>query len=121
MASVGIDADVVRRLHATRTGNIRHLSYVRPIVGSFLNYAFPKLSVHAADGQLLGEGTHVIATNVPEYGFRMPFCPDADPHDGQLDVRVFKRSGPTVYVAARRLDAHGVRRSRRRSCSISGG
>lgn len=93
MASVGIDADVVRRLHAERTGNIRHLSYAGPILRSFLNYTFPRLSVHSQDGELLCEGTHVIVTNVPEYGFRMPFCPAADPHDGLLDVRVFKHGG----------------------------
>ncbi len=93
MASVGVDADVVQRLAAVRKGNIHHLSYAKPILQSFLNYSFPKLAVYSVDGELLCEGTHVIATNVPEYGFRMPFCPDANPHDGELDVRVFKQPG----------------------------
>ncbi|MEO1984751.1 MAG: diacylglycerol kinase family protein [Fuerstiella sp.] len=93
MTSVGVDADVVRRLHRVRTGNIRHLSYVKPILQSFCGYAFPRLSVHSPDGELLGEGTHVIVTNIPAYGFRMPFSPQADPQDGLLDVRIFRQAG----------------------------
>ncbi|MCP4784962.1 MAG: hypothetical protein GY903_14900 [Fuerstiella sp.] len=93
MTSVGVDADVVRRLHYVRTGNIRRLSYVKPILQSFFGYGFPKLSVHAPDGELLGEGTHVIVTNIPAYGFRMSFSPQADPQDGLLDVRIFRQTG----------------------------
>lgn len=103
MCSVGLDADVVRRLHSTRQGNIRHFSYFKPILLSVLKYPFPPLQVFSSDGTLLAEGTHVIATNVPEYGFRMPFCPTADPHDGLLDVRVFKHAGrlPTFLHAVK--------------------
>ena len=90
MLSVGVDSEVVRRLHSERTGNIRHTSYIKPILGSFWNYSFPRLSVYSKSGELLAVGTHVIATNIPEYGFRMPFSPAADPHDGKLDVRVLK-------------------------------
>ena len=94
MVSVGMDGDVVRRLSMVRSGNISHLSYARPILGSLLKYDFPVVSVHDDDGTLLAQGTHVIVTNIPEYGFRMQFSPDANPHDGQLDVRVFHRTGP---------------------------
>ncbi len=93
MASVGVDAQVVQRLHAVRTGNIRRLSYVKPILQSFLGYTFPVLSVYSADGGLRGEGTHVIVTNIPAYGFRMSFSPQADPQSGLLDVRVFRQTG----------------------------
>jgi diacylglycerol kinase (ATP) len=93
MTSVGVDAQVVQRLHAVRTGHIRRLSYVKPILQSFLGYNFPALSVYSADGDLLGEGTHVIVTNIPAYGFRMPFSPQADPQNGRLDVRIFRQTG----------------------------
>ncbi|MEQ9406803.1 MAG: diacylglycerol kinase family protein [Fuerstiella sp.] len=93
MASCGVDAEVVRQLTFTRTGNISHLSYVRPILLSFLRYRFPEISVCGQDGKLLARGSHVIVTNIPEYGFHMPFCPNADPHDGLLDVRVFRTAG----------------------------
>ena len=103
MASIGVDSEVVRRLHAARRGNIRHLSYVKPILLSFLRYTFPRLSVYSADGELLAEGSHVIAANIPEYGFRMPFCPKASADDGALDIRVFQRFGrfATMWHAVR--------------------
>lgn len=103
MASVGVDADVVRRMHLSRRGNIRHLSYVQPICSSILMYPYPRLSVHAADGQLLGEGSHVIVTNIPEYGFRIPFCPLASAHDGLLDIRIFHLTGRWASMS------HGIR------------
>ena len=93
MASAGLDADVVRRLSARRTGNIGRSSYLLPVMTAFLKYDYPQLRVISADGDQLAEGTHVIATNIPEYGFRIPFAPTACPHDGSLDVRVFRRSG----------------------------
>jgi diacylglycerol kinase family enzyme len=93
MASVGVDAQVVQRLHAVRAGHIRRLSYVKPILQSFLGYRFPGLSVYSTDAGLCGEGTHVIVTNIPAYGFRMSFSPQADPRNGLLDVRIFRRTG----------------------------
>ena len=98
MASVGIDADVVRRLDESRSGNIQHLSYLKPIVASFTKYKFPELSVYSSEGELLGEGSHVIVTNIPEYGFRMQFASAANPHDGKLDVRIFRNSGMVATI-----------------------
>ncbi len=103
MASAGVDADVVRRLAAVRKGNIRHASYVVPILTSFTSYDFPKIEVLDTTGGLLASGSHVIVTNIPEYGFRMPFCPASDPHDGKLDVRVFRVAGSWATMA------HGMR------------
>lgn len=93
VASAGLDAEVVRRLTTRRTGNISHLSYIRPILGSIFGYGFPEVSVHDSAGQLLASGTHVMVTNIPEYGFKIPFCPLANPFDGKLDIRVFRRGG----------------------------
>ena len=103
MASAGVDADVVRRLDAVRTGNIHHLSYVRHIYKAIRHYDYPQLSVYDEDGQLQGQGTHVIATNIPQYGFGIPFAPAADPFDGLLDVRIFQGRGTlsTAWHAVR--------------------
>lgn len=98
MVSTGVDADIVRRLSSSRTGNITHSSYISPIVKSFLRYNFPSVTVHGADGAVLGRGTHVVVTNIPEYGFRMPFAPLADPHDGKLDIRIFQQSGTLATI-----------------------
>lgn len=93
MVSAGVDADVVRRLAAERTGNISHASYLRPVLASFFGYPYPSLVVRDRDGKIVASGSHVIAANLPEYGFRMPLTPLATPHDGLLDVCVFSSAG----------------------------
>jgi diacylglycerol kinase family enzyme len=93
MVSAGIDADVVRRLHSGRSGNISRSSYIRPILRCLFQYDFPSVRVRSADGVHEHQGSHVIVSNIPEYGFRLKFASEADPGDGLLDVRVFQRSG----------------------------
>ncbi len=101
MVSAGVDAEVVRRLNTVRSGNISHLSYASPIIRSFLSYGFPTIHVHDKNGKRLASGTHVIVTNMKEYGFHIPFCPNADPTDGRLDVRVFNgRSRVATFLHA---------------------
>lgn len=119
MVSAGVDAEVVRRLSTIRTGNISRLSYVWPIVQSFFRYRFSGVEVHGPDGQLLASGSHVIISNMPEYGFRMPFCPEADPTDGRLDVRVFRSAGATaslLHAIRTRLGLSDSRRDVARFC-----
>lgn len=103
MVSAGVDADVVRRLSQERRGNISHLSYLRPILSSFWGYSYPELTVLDEQGDVIGEGTHVIVANLPEYGFRMPFAEAAAPGDGLLDVAIFTGRGTcqTMWHAVR--------------------
>ena len=100
MLSAGVDAEVVHQLHSRRTGNIRHLSYVVPILRALLGYRGQLVTVESADKSGTGDhadanfshcytGGHLIISNVAAYGFRLPFCPQSQPHDGMLDVRVF--------------------------------
>lgn len=93
MASAGLDAEVVRLLALARTGNISHLSYFLPILTAFRRYQFPELQVKNEQGEVVAIGSHVLVSNMPEYGMKIPFCPGSNPHDGLLDVRVFKQSG----------------------------
>lgn len=93
MASAGLDAEVVRLLAMARRGNINHFSYLKPIFHAFRLYSFPELKVVDEHGEVLAVGSHVLVSNMPEYGMKIPFCPAADPHDGLLDVRVFKKFG----------------------------
>ncbi|GAB5442357.1 MAG: diacylglycerol kinase family protein [Fuerstiella sp.] len=93
MASAGVDAEVVHRLSTERTGNISYWSYLQPIARSFLKYHYPPIDVCSRDGKVLATGSHVIVTNIPEYGFRMKFSPQADPADGKLDVRIYQHAG----------------------------
>lgn len=116
MGSVGFDAEVIRRLHLARRGNISHLSYVSPICRSALQYPFPPLTV-TADGLTESiEGSLVVVSNFPAYAFQLPVNPDAQPDDGLLTVRVFQRPGrwnftkySTMVMRQAHLDRADVR------------
>ena len=89
MVSVGIDAEIVEAVHKVRSGNIHRLSYVRPVLRALLKNQPTTYRVVATDGSHNVSGSHIIVTNVPRYGFDIPFAPKARPDDGVLDVRVF--------------------------------
>ena len=89
MVSVGIDAEIVDAVHRARSGNIHRLSYVRHMLRAFLMNPPVTYRVVTADGSFHVSGRHIIATNVPRYGFDIPFAPLARPDDGVLDIRVF--------------------------------
>ncbi len=42
--SAGLDAEVVRRVHDQRTGNITHLAYARPLLQAIGGYQYPKVT-----------------------------------------------------------------------------
>lgn len=89
MVSVGIDAEIVDAVHRARSGNIHRLTYVRPVLRAFLKNQPVTYRVRSVDGSMDISGRHIIATNVPRYGFDIPFAPHARPDDGVLDIRVF--------------------------------
>lgn len=91
MASVGFDADVVRRLHRNRRGNISHLSYGPPLLESLRNYRYPELRLHWEGQKRPAKAKWAFIFNLPCYAGGLPFCPDAIGTDGQLDVCVFRR------------------------------
>ena len=98
MAGCGFDADVVRRLHSSRQGNIHHLSYAKPILDAIRTYDYPELRVHyapadaAPDAELTHEITArwVFVVNLPRYARGLSFSPRASGTDGLLDVCTFK-------------------------------
>ena len=98
MAGCGFDAEVVRRLHTERTGNIHHLSYVKPIVEAIRSYEYPELRVSYApmdslDGDdLSGEvvARWAFVVNIPRYAGGLNLAPGAAGDDGLLDVCTFR-------------------------------
>lgn len=92
MASCGFDADVVRRLHGERRGNINHLSYAKPILDSIRNYDYPLVRINYADGDERKnvEGRWVFIVNLPRYAGGLNLAPGASGSDGLLDVCTFK-------------------------------
>ncbi len=113
MAGCGFDAEVVRRLHAERTGHIRHLSYVKPIIDSIRRYQYPMLRVHCHavdDGDAVvkdslglkraGETLEsqrsftarwLFIVNLPRYAGGLRMVPQAVGTDGLLDICGFER------------------------------
>lgn len=89
MLSAGVDAQIVRQLHAVRTGHIHYASYLWPIVRGLCGYRPMQIEAASSSRAQVVRGTHVLISNVPVYGFGFRFSPEAVPHDGLLDVRVF--------------------------------
>jgi len=116
MAGCGFDADVVRRLHRHRTGNIHHLSYAKPILDSIRKYQYPELRVRYApvnspDGELTAEiaARWVFVVNLPRYAGGLSFAPQASGTDGLLDVCTFKEGSlwsGLVYLSGVMLGQH---------------
>jgi diacylglycerol kinase (ATP) len=96
MASAGFDAEVVRRLHERRTGNIRHWNYLQPILSTMRNYEYPELRVYCDDspsGTAPEEALRArwfFAFNLPCYARGIPIAPRADGTDGQFDLCMFE-------------------------------
>ena len=88
MLSVGPDADVVKAVHASRRGRIFRSRYVWPVIRTLLFGQVRQYRVRCEESGESWSGSHIILTNVPRYGFGMPFSPLALPDDGLLDVRV---------------------------------
>jgi diacylglycerol kinase (ATP) len=97
MAGCGFDAEVVRLLHQSRTGNIHHLSYIKPIVDAIRTYEYPELRVRYAptesDNDDLTEeltARWVFVVNVPRYAGGLNLARGATGDDGLLDVCTFR-------------------------------
>ncbi|WP_254508509.1 diacylglycerol/lipid kinase family protein [Anatilimnocola floriformis] len=98
MAGCGFDAEVVRRLHTERKGNIHHLSYIKPIFEAIRTYEYPELRVRyaptdaAAGTELTEELTArwVFVVNIPRYAGGLNLALGAAGDDGLLDVCTFR-------------------------------
>jgi diacylglycerol kinase family enzyme len=92
MASAGFDADVARRLDEGRSGNISHLSYLRPIWSSIRQYKYPRMRIEleSPEGDRRIDACWCFVFNLPQYGFGMRFVPHADGSDGRLNVCTFR-------------------------------
>lgn len=94
MISVGFDAEVVRRVHDRRRGNITHLAYAQPFLEAMRKYSYPP--VHAAWEGPAGQqgeavGRWLFGMNLPRYAQGLPIAPNANGLDGLLDLCVFER------------------------------
>jgi diacylglycerol kinase (ATP) len=97
--SAGLDAEVVRRVHEHRKGNITHLAYAGPLLQTVGGYRFPKVTVTSVDpdGQSLSTtGCWTFAVNLPCYALGLPLAPHAVGTDGHLDLCQLERGSLTA-------------------------
>ena len=105
MLSCGFDAEVVRRLHQDRQGNISHLAYAMPMLDSIRNYDYPNLRVEwEAEGEWQQRDCHwAFCFNAPTYAAGLRIVPNADPSDGSLDLATF--GGGSFWHGLRQFSA----------------
>lgn len=89
MAGVGLDADIIRRTHARRRGNIHKWQYIAPIWEAWSRaMQSPRLRVFCDDDPTPAEGRAVFVMNQPAYGLRFQIAANADGHDSRLELRI---------------------------------
>lgn len=95
MISAGFDAEVVRRLHERRRGNITRWSYVQPTLETIRSYEYPELQLYCHDAaEKEAEAIRcrwVFGFNLPLYARGWKVAPDAVATDGRFDVCTFHR------------------------------
>ncbi|MBM80150.1 MAG: hypothetical protein CMJ78_06100 [Planctomycetaceae bacterium] len=91
MTSFGIDADIVHKTDARRSGHISKLTYLMPILESLKDYKYPQLSLYLDGSEDPVTAKTVQIVNLPAYALGMPFARSARGDDGLLDLRLFER------------------------------
>lgn len=89
-ATVGFDADVVRRLHSQRSGHIRHWSYFAPILKSIQTYQYPPMKISTASDRRPYHARWAFVFNLPAYAMGLPIVTDASATDGMFDICTFR-------------------------------
>lgn len=105
MLSCGFDADVVRRMHQERRGNISHLAYAMPMIDSIRNYDYPNLRVswETEEGWQESACHWAFCFNAPTYAAGLKIVPTADPSDGLFDLATF--GGGSFWHGLRQFSA----------------
>lgn len=119
--SAGFDAEVVRRVHQQRDGNITHLAYAGPLMQTISGYDYPKVTVTALDpegNKISTTGCWTFVVNLPCYALGLPLAPHAVGTDGLLDLCQLKRGS---FTTALWYLWHVVRRSHHQLKSVHTG
>lgn len=105
MISAGFDAEVIRRLHERRRGNIRRATYLLPVLSAIGSYTFHPMRIYWDTADAAGaESTlcrWLFGFNLPLYALGLPVAPNAVGTDGLLDVCAFQRG--SIWSIARYL------------------
>jgi len=122
MVGVGFDAEVVRQVHARRTGHIRRYHYWLPIAQTVMSYRFPRLKLVAYSAivavdkssnpsSLIDEAAWYFLLNLPRYASGLDIASNAQGDDGLIDICGFKHGGflrGLYYLLCLRLGIHSA-------------
>jgi diacylglycerol kinase (ATP) len=111
MVSAGLDASVMAGLDTRLKWRIGKAAYVWQGLQEWWRYPYPRFEV-IADGDPL-EASFVAVSNIPYYGGAYALAPGARPHDGKLDLVLFRGNGrsDTLGFALDLLRGAHLRRS----------
>ena len=91
MVSAGLDASVLAALDTRLKWRIGRAAYLLAGLQEWWRYPYPRFEV-IADGAPL-EASFVAVSNIPYYGGAYSLAPGARPHDGKLDLVLFRGQG----------------------------
>jgi diacylglycerol kinase (ATP) len=111
MVSAGLDSSVMAGLDTRLKWRIGKAAYVWQGLQEWWRYPYPRFEV-IADGDPL-EASFVAVSNIPYYGGAYALAPGARPHDGKLDLVLFRGTGrrDTLGFALDLLRGAHLRRS----------
>ena len=111
MVSAGLDSSAMAALDTRLKWRIGKAAYVWQGLQEWWRYPYPRFEV-IADGDAL-EASFVAVSNIPYYAGAYALAPGARPHDGKLDLVLFRGHGrrETLGFALDFLRGAHVRRS----------
>jgi diacylglycerol kinase family enzyme len=119
MISAGFDAEVIRRLHENRRGNITRGSYLKPILQAIRSYSYPLMRIYLGQDGSAAAGPSdcrwLFGFNLPLYALGWCVAPQADGTDGELDVCLLERGS---LASGCRYWWHVVRGSHRKLADV---
>jgi YegS/Rv2252/BmrU family lipid kinase len=112
LLGIGFDGEVVRRLSASRTGHISHLSYFWPIWRTFWEHDFPRMRIWADGEEVFNDFGLAFVGNISRYAVGLRICSEARFDDGLLDLVVFscrERANLVLHAAWTLLRVHPLK------------
>ncbi len=91
VAAIGFDAAVSRFVNEMRMPLRGPLAYVYGTFRTLFRYQTPNLRLQGDFGEYVGPAFIAACANTPSYGGAMSIAPDADVHDGLIDICLVTR------------------------------
>jgi diacylglycerol kinase family enzyme len=88
---VGLDAEVVERLHTARTGGISKLSYIPHVIRAVTRYRPPELKLELDGKPFDGPCGGILLANVINYGGFLKLDPATKSDDGLWELYLWRR------------------------------